>query len=156
MSRTLGDPDYKLVSRGKVTTNQIIVSEPDIHCLKLTPQDEFFIIASDGFWFDCVGLCPYLCPSLACLSCLTLSISLYDPLFLFSLSLLSLSLSLFLSFFFLSLSLRVCACMCRRCLCLFCGFLGGKGGRAGNCETVNSSICVTLCLPCVRLRLFFY
>jgi len=50
VSRTLGDIDYKILKRNKVSSLDILVAFPDLVSLTVTPQDEFVILGSDGLW----------------------------------------------------------------------------------------------------------
>lgn len=49
LSRSIGDLKYKQV-KGMSAKEQIITAEPDIMCVKYTPEDEFIILACDGVW----------------------------------------------------------------------------------------------------------
>lgn len=50
VSRTLGDVLYKDPALGKVPNNKILIADPEITVTELTAEDEFLILASDGFW----------------------------------------------------------------------------------------------------------
>ncbi|KAF4730848.1 hypothetical protein FOZ62_018585, partial [Perkinsus olseni] len=49
LSRAIGDHEYKKRDDLK-PEQQIICSTPDIIVEKLTPEDEFFVLACDGVW----------------------------------------------------------------------------------------------------------
>lgn len=50
VSRTFGDVNYKDPSLGKTHSPHILIADPEIKVMEITPQDDFMILATDGFW----------------------------------------------------------------------------------------------------------
>ena len=50
VSRTFGDVNYKDPSLGKTHSPHILIADPEIKVMEITPEDEFMILATDGFW----------------------------------------------------------------------------------------------------------
>lgn len=50
VSRALGNINYKLPCRGRVSSSKILVADPEIIEHRIAPDDQFVIVASDGFW----------------------------------------------------------------------------------------------------------
>jgi hypothetical protein len=53
VSRTIGDLTLKDPSFGVVHSDQLVISEPECVCVPRHPDDQFVLLASDGFWDAC-------------------------------------------------------------------------------------------------------
>ena len=50
VSRGFGDINLKMPNKGVVPSDKLVICEPEVIQTNITSQDEFIIIASDGFW----------------------------------------------------------------------------------------------------------